>query len=126
MVAHSSQDTALAGTIAVGGASCPGALATVLAPAGSRACRVASPLSFPVHQTHGRVTRVEVYIDDHRVKTLRARRISRVAVAAPARSSFTVRIVAFTTQHSRVTSVRHYNLCHKAPPRTRVQHLHRG
>jgi hypothetical protein len=75
-----------------------------------------------VHQNNGRVTRVRVYLDGRRVKTARGRRVTRVTIAAPGRANFTVRIVAFTVKHKRVTSVRRYHLCGKGAPRTRVHH----
>jgi beta-glucosidase len=123
MVAHSSRDVALQGTIAVAGASCPGALAAVLSTAGAARCRLVSAISFRLHQNNGRVTRVQVYVDGHRIKTVRARRISRVSITAPARARFTVRIVADTVRHRRVVSLRRYEGCHKGSSFTLVRRI---
>jgi hypothetical protein len=83
------------------------------------------PLRFRVHQNNGRVTRVQISVDGRRVKVLRGRRITRVTLRAPGHANFTVRIVAFTVKHKLVISVRHYHLCRKARPRTRVHHRRR-
>jgi beta-glucosidase len=122
MVGRSSRDIVLTGTIAVAGAACPGALATISPGAVASPCQVRLPFTFRVHQNNGRVTRVRVYLDGRRVKTARGRRVTRVTIAAPGRANFTVRIVAFTVKHKRVTSVRRYHLCGKGAPRTRVHH----
>jgi beta-glucosidase len=123
MVGHSSRDIALQGTIAVAGASCPGALAAVLSTAGAPRCMLASPLGFRLHDNNGRVTRVRVFVDGHLIKTVLARRISRVSIAPPARVRFTVRIVADTVRHRQVVSLRRYEGCRKGSSFTLVRRL---
>jgi beta-glucosidase len=127
MIGHSSRDIALRGTLAVAGASCPGAMAAVLSTAGlstaGSRCVLASPISFHLHQNNGRVTRVHVYVDGRLNKTARGRRISDVSIAAPGRPRFTVRIVADTTRHRRVVSLRRYEGCLKGSSFTLVRRL---
>jgi len=127
MVGHSSRDIALRGTLAVGGAACPRGAARV--PAGTTPpCSAALPFRFRLHQNNGRVIRAVVFVDGHRVKTVRRRRVRRVRIPPPSGASdFTVRIVAFTVRHKRVVSVRRYHRCAKEPPATTVHHRrHRG
>jgi hypothetical protein len=123
MVGHSSRDIALQGTIAVGAASCPGALASVLSTAAAARCMLASPIRFHVHQNNGRVTRIRVYIDGHLAKTVQAHRISSVSIAPPGRARFSVRIVADTTRQRRVVSLRRYEGCGKGSSITLVRRL---
>ena len=125
MVGHSERDIALAGTVAVAGATCPGSLASLLSSASSVRCGVPARLTFRIHQHYGRVVRVAVFVGGRRVKSLTGRSITRIVLRSPARSSFTVRIVATTVGRTRVISVRRYRRCSKAGPITDVQRQRR-
>jgi sulfoquinovosidase len=91
-------------------------------PAAGVGCRQGARLRFFVHQNNGRVIRVALYVDGRRVKTVQGRRITKVSLLAPRRARFTVRIVALTVRHIRVTSVRRYAGCAKTRPHTVVKH----
>lgn len=78
-------------------------------------------LSFVIHQNNGRVTRVLVYVNSHRVLSRRARRVSRVSIARPRGGRFTIRVVDYTARGLRVSSTRSYSGCSKTKPHTRVK-----
>jgi alpha-glucosidase len=70
---------------------------------------------------HGRIVRVDVYVNGRRVKVVRGRRVRRVTLRRLPRGRFTVRIVAHWASGPRTVSVRRYVGCRKTAPRTRVR-----
>jgi hypothetical protein len=54
------------------------------------------------------------------VKTVRGRRITKFSIKRLPIGVFQVKIVAFTTKHTRTISVRTYRGCKKGKPRTHV------
>lgn len=60
---------------------------------------------------HGRVVKVQVYVNGHRVLTRRARRITHVAFRGPAAARFTVKVVSINNRGGRVISKRRYAPC---------------
>jgi beta-glucosidase len=59
----------------------------------------------------GRVTRVDAFVDGRRVKRVRGKRIRVVEVLSPAKSSWTVRLVAHMSGGRRVISTYRYRRC---------------
>jgi alpha-glucosidase (family GH31 glycosyl hydrolase) len=104
----------------------PFAPAPAALPATPPGCRQGRSLRFAVHQNNGRVTRVDIFVDGHRVRTVRGRRVRHVSIVAPRRASFTVRIVAHTVRHTSDTSVRRFRGCAKTRPHTVVRHHRRS
>jgi ABC-2 type transport system ATP-binding protein len=77
--------------------------------------------TFKIHQPRGgRVTKVVAYVNGKRVKTVRGRRITKFSIKRLPIGVFQVKIVAFTTKHTRTISVRTYRGCKKGKPRTHV------
>jgi hypothetical protein len=75
-------------------------------------CAVRPRSVFRIRQPRrGRVVRVDVYVGRKRVKTVRARRVRRVAVGRLPRRGFRLRIVATTSTGARRVSVRIYRRC---------------
>jgi hypothetical protein len=86
----------------------------------TRGCVRRARSSFRIHQPRrGSVVRVDVYVHGRLVKTVRGRRVRRVAIAGLPHRRVRVRIVA-TSRGQRTTSVRTYGACRKGRPRTRV------
>jgi hypothetical protein len=83
-------------------------------------CTPAKTLRFPIEPRGGRATRVSVYVDGKRVKTLRGKNIRLVAIGRPARSRFTVKVITRTTRGLTTTSTRRYDGCSKTQPKTRT------
>lgn len=83
-------------------------------------CALAKTLRFPIEPRGGRATRVTVYVDGKRVKTVRGKRIRSVAIGRPARSRFTVKVITRTTRRLTTTSTRSYDGCRKTRPKTRT------
>src|SRR4051812_6574293 len=65
---------------------------------------------------HGRIVRVDVYVNGRRVKVVRGRRVRRVVLRRLPRGRFTVRIVARWSSGRRTISVRRYVGCRKGRP----------
>ena len=65
---------------------------------------------------HGRIVKVQAYIDGKLVKRVRGHRVTRITVKAPNKSNFTVRIVSFANTGKRTTSIRKYRRCSKTRP----------
>ena len=77
--------------------------------------------TFKIHQPkHGRVTKVVAYVNGKRVKTVKGHRITKLRLTRLPRGVFRVKIVAFTTRHTRTISVRTYRGCKKGRPHTVV------
>jgi ABC-2 type transport system ATP-binding protein len=76
---------------------------------------------FRIHQNRKRIVRVRVYIDKKLAKTVRGRRVTRVAIKRLPQGIFRVKIVAVASNGQRVISVRTYRGCQKSPPRTAVR-----
>ena len=83
-------------------------------------CALAKTLRFPIEPRGGRATRVSVYVDGKRVKTVRGRSIRTVAIGRPARARFTVKVITRTTRGLTTTSTRRYDGCKKTRPKTRT------
>lgn len=83
-------------------------------------CTLAKTLRFPIEPRGGRATRVSVYVDGKRVRTVRGRNIRSVAIGRPERSRFTVKVITRTSRGLTTTSTRRYDGCKKTPPRTRT------
>lgn len=88
--------------------------------AGGERCKLAKTLRFPIRPRGGRATRVTVYVDGKRVKTVRGKRIRSVSIGRPDRSRFKVKLVTRTTRGLTTTSTRSYDGCRKTPPKTRT------
>jgi hypothetical protein len=79
---------------------------------GAQGCPARRRLVFHVSGARrGRVVRVVAYVDGKRVKSVRARRISRVILRSPARSRFAVRLVAYMSTNRRFTTTYRYRAC---------------
>lgn len=83
-------------------------------------CTLAKKLRFPIEPRGGRATRVSVYVDGRRVKTVRGRNIRAVAIGRPKQSRFKVKVITRTTRGLTTTSTRSYDGCKKTRPRTRT------
>lgn len=83
-------------------------------------CTLAKTLRFPIEPRGGRATRVSVYVDGKRAKTVRGKSIRSVAIARPAQSRFTVKVITRTTRGLTTTSTRRYDGCTKTRPQTRT------
>jgi hypothetical protein len=66
---------------------------------------------------------VTVFVNGRRVKQVRGRRITRVAIKRLPRGVFKVKIVSISSRGSRAVSVRTYRGCHKGRPH-RLPHGH--
>ncbi len=72
---------------------------------------------------HGRVVKVQVYVNGHRVLTRRSRRITRVSFRAPAAVTFAVKVVSTNNRGGRVISKRRYARCgHLSKQKSHVKH----
>jgi hypothetical protein len=79
--------------------------------------------TFRIHQPrHGRVTSVAVYLNGKLIRRVHGRRITRVVVRRIPKGTFTLRIVARTSNGTETVSVRRYRGCTKGRPQT---HVHR-
>jgi hypothetical protein len=79
--------------------------------------------AFRIHQPrHGRIVRVDAYIDGKRVKHVRGHRVRRLTLRRPAgKDDFRVVIVTRATSGQRTVSVRRFRRCGKTRPVTRVR-----
>jgi beta-glucosidase len=114
MVGRSSRDIDQRATLAVGGASCPGAAARIPAPK-SRTC--ASRRAIIIHLRHvkrSQVRRVTVALNGKRQRTLRGRRRTvRVVLKGRPKSTVRVRITIRTARGRTVVDTRRYRTCTK-------------
>ncbi|HEX8742011.1 MAG TPA: hypothetical protein VF712_02650 [Thermoleophilaceae bacterium] len=83
-------------------------------------CALAKTLRFPIRPRGGRATRVTVYVDGKRVRTVRGKQIRSVSIARPAKARFTVKVITRTTRRLTTTSTRSYEGCRKTAPKTRT------
>jgi hypothetical protein len=93
--------------------------------AGAPAVRCADTrkFGFHVHQpVHGRIVRVEAFVNGKRRARIRGRRITRFSLTRLPRGVFTVKIVATAANGQRTVSVRKYRGCTKSRPHTHVRH----
>ena len=108
---HSSRDIARRATLAVGGANCPGAVASV----GHKPARCTSRRSFIVHFHHlraRRIRRLTVFVNGKRQRTVRGHhRAIRVRLVGRPKGTVHVRLVAVTTKGRRRIDRRTYHLC---------------
>jgi hypothetical protein len=114
-------------TLPVVAASQQGAVATTSLRAGlpgtqhAPSCVDRRRFTFKIHQPkHGRVTKVVAYVNGRKVKTVKGHRITKLRLARLPQGVFHVKIVAFTTRHTRTISVRTYRGCKKGKPHTVV------
>jgi predicted acyl esterase len=85
------------------------------------ACVDRRRFTFKIHQPkHGRVTTVIAYVNGRRVKTVKGHRVTKFSIKRLPRGVFRVKIVAYTTRHTRTISVRTYRGCKKGKPHTVV------
>jgi hypothetical protein len=91
----------------------------------NRHCKDVRKFAFRLHQPRGgRIVRVTVYVNGHRVKRLHGHRVSYVSLKRLPQGVFKVKIVAVSSRGSRTVSVRTYRGCRKGRPHTQV-HRHR-
>ena len=62
---------------------------------------------------HGRIVRVQAYINGHMVKRVRGHRVKRFTIRSPRRADFRLVIVEWTASGRRIQLVRHFHLCGK-------------
>jgi hypothetical protein len=85
-------------------------------------CRDKRLYSFRVHQPkHGRIVRVEAYVNGKLRKRVNGHRVKRVTISRLPRKRFRVRIVAHWNTGARTVSVRTYKGCKKSRPSTHVR-----
>jgi triacylglycerol esterase/lipase EstA (alpha/beta hydrolase family) len=85
-----------------------------------RGCTLPKKLRYRIRPRRGRATRVTVYVDGTRVKTVRGKRIRSVSVRRPTRRRFRVKVITRTTRGLTTTSTRTYDGCRKTRPKTRT------
>jgi hypothetical protein len=87
------------------------------APAGSKTpgspgrCVPPRVLHIKLATGHGAIRKVGVYVGGHRVKTVRGRHLRSVTLRRPKHAKFTVRVVAVTAHHQRITRIWRYSGC---------------
>ena len=85
-------------------------------------CKDNRRFTFKVHQPkHGRIVRVQAYVNGKLRRTVRGHRVTRVTVARLPRKRFRVRIVAHWSTGARTISTRVYKGCKKSRPHTQVR-----
>jgi hypothetical protein len=78
---------------------------------------------FRLHGLPGQpVVRATIYVNGHRVRSVRGHRLTSLVLPALPRGRFVLRIVTVTDRGNRVVSVRRYLGCTKTPPHTVVRH----
>jgi hypothetical protein len=93
-------------------------------PARSPGCVDRRRFSFRLHQPrHGRIVRVDAFVNGRHVLRRRGHRVTRVTLARLPQGRFRVRIAATASSGLRTVSSRSYRGCRKGRPRTRV-HRH--
>ncbi len=107
--------------------STAGAPGTILGSGGPGACIAGGRLRYRINPVpHGRVVKVQVYVNGHRVLTRRARRITHVSFRRPLAASFTVKVVSINNRGGRVISRRRYAPCGQlAKQKSHVKRHHR-
>ena len=106
----------------------PPAGCTAAERAGAPAARCADrrKFAFRVHQPrHGRIVRVDAFVNNRRRARVRGRRVTRFVLKKLPQGVFTVRVVATAANGQRTISVRKYRGCTKSRPRTHVHKKHR-
>ncbi|MEP6953747.1 MAG: hypothetical protein ABI950_06755, partial [Solirubrobacteraceae bacterium] len=86
----------------------------------ARSCVDKRKSSFVIHQLNGRVVKVQAYVGERRVRTLRGDCVRRLTLARLPQGRYGVKIVTTTAKGARATSVRSYRGCFKTKPRTTV------
>jgi hypothetical protein len=118
MVGSSSRDIAATKVVSVGGASCPGSVASIARP--KTKCVDTRRFGFKLHHAVGaRIVRVAVYVNGKKKLSLRGKDIKRVTIARLPRKRFVVRIVSTSSTGARLVSTRVYHGCKKTRPTTR-------
>jgi beta-glucosidase len=118
MAGRSSRDIDQEVTVAVGGASCKGAVARVPA-----SCVDRRKFTFRLHHApRARVVRVEAFVNGRRKLRRRGHNIKRITLAKLPSGRFVVKIVATQSTGSQLVSTRTYIGCRKGRPRTRGHH----
>ncbi|HEV3228164.1 MAG TPA: hypothetical protein VGY97_01720 [Solirubrobacteraceae bacterium] len=108
----------------------PSGPGTTLAPATTAApatCVRRDRFAFRIQgPRHGRIVRVDAYVDGRRVKHVHGHRVGRLTLRRPAgKDDFRVIIVTRTSNGHRSVSVRHFHRCGNIRPVTRVpRHRH--
>jgi hypothetical protein len=97
--------------------------ATGNAGAKTNACKPPKTLRLRLPTRYGQVRSARVYIDGRRLKTVHGKRLKRITVRRPKAARFTVRTVAVTGTHRRVTSTRTYSGCTAGRIRVRASRL---
>jgi hypothetical protein len=91
----------------------------------ARSCKDVRKFSFRIHQPrHGRVVRLTAFINGRRIARRHAHRITGLTIKRLPIGLFQLKIVASTSDHKHVVSVRTYRGCKKSRPHTRV-HRHK-
>jgi predicted acyl esterase len=89
---------------------------------GGGKCTTLPSLHFTIHQPHhGRVVRVDGYVDGKLVKTKTGQRVTSFDIPRPRKKNYTVKIVATTDSGQRRISVRKYHGCSKTLPTTHTE-----
>jgi len=100
----------------------------ILAAGGRSACIAgARRIRYRINRVpHGRVVKVQVYINGHRVLTRRSRRITHVSFRGPPAAGFAVKVVSTNNRGGRVISKRRYTRCGQlAKQKSHVKRHHR-
>lgn len=85
-------------------------------------CKDHRRFTFRVHQPkHGRIVRVQAYVNGKLRRTVRGHRVTRVTIARLPHKRFRVRIVAHWQSGARTVSTRVYKGCKKSRPHTHVR-----
>jgi hypothetical protein len=122
MLGNSSRDIAQQAVVSVGGAKCPGKVASIARPA-PRGCVDTRKFSFKLHHPiSARVVKVIVFVNGKRRFALKGQSITRITLRRLPRRRFVVRIVATQNTGSQLISRRVYHGCKKTRPRTRARH----
>ena len=83
----------------------------------ARTCKQPRRFAFRLHQPkHARIVRVDVYVNGHRVKTIRAHpggTVHNVVLSKLPSKPFALRVVARTNKHHKIVSKRRYHTCVK-------------
>jgi putative CocE/NonD family hydrolase len=85
-------------------------------------CKDHRRFTFKIHQPkHGRIVRVDAFVNGKLRKRVRGHRVTRIAIARLPRKRFKVRIVAHWNTGERTISTRVYKGCRKSRPHTHVE-----
>ena len=74
-----------------------------------------------------RIVRVDVYINGHRVKTIRAKQggtVHSVVISHLPAKPFALKVVATTSKHHQIVSKRRYHSCVKSHKKHKKHHKH--